>query len=233
MSARNELRTKTRTRALPNLCALLCALAISGCGDGRNHQQAIAVLVDTSGTYASQAPDVARILKREVLPNLIPGDTLIVIRIDSESFDKENVEAIQTLDWRPSRANSQKLALAQALDDFSSSQQGSKFTDIRGAMMLASSYLRETLAERRILLVFSDMREDLPAGAVRSFGEDEFEGVDIVAMNVTPLRADTRDPNGFRERLGSWEESVRAARAASWQTFMDPAKLGEFMLASR
>ncbi len=205
----------------------------TSCGDGAAYDQAIAVLVDTSGTYVEEMPEVARILKREVLPNMVPGDTLVLIRIDSESFDKENVEAIQTLDWRPSQANAQKLALAQRLDTFSGSISSSKFTDIRGAMMLASSYLRETGARSRVMLLFSDMREDLPQGATRTFGEDELAGVEIIAMNVKQLRADTADPNGFRQRLASWEASVGSADAASWQILMDPAKLGDLLLRTR
>ena len=81
---------------------LLLAL---GCGDQSRYDQAVAVLIDVSGTYADQKADVVRIIKREVLPSLEPGDTLIVVRIDSESYQKENLEALVTLDHRPSRAN--------------------------------------------------------------------------------------------------------------------------------
>ena len=37
------------------LSALLLSVALSACGDARNHAQAVYVLVDTSGTFAQEA----------------------------------------------------------------------------------------------------------------------------------------------------------------------------------
>ena len=105
------------TRTLLAAAGLAALLAL-GCADARNYEQAVCVLVDVSGTYADEKAEVVRILKRDVLPALLPGDTLLVIRIDSESYEKENLEALVTLDARPSRANAQKLALAHKLDAF-------------------------------------------------------------------------------------------------------------------
>lgn len=219
-------------RRLPILIALGLAVC-TACSDGASHEQAIAVLIDVSGTYAEEKAEVARIVKREVLPSMDPGDTLILIRIDSESFDKENVEALQTLDRRPSRANAQKLALAQHLDVLSRDTSSSRFTDIRGAMMLGAAYLRETAAGSRVLLVFSDMHEELPEGTVRTFQPDELRGIDVVSMNVKPLAMDTADPEHFRTRLATWERDVQAAQASAWHTFMDPAKLGSHLTQLR
>ena len=104
----------TRTTRLALAVALgLFAIA---CDDESRYDQAICVLIDESGTYADEKDEVVGILKREVLPAMEPGDTLLVIRIDDESYEKGNVEALMTLDARPSRANAQKLALAQKLD---------------------------------------------------------------------------------------------------------------------
>src|SRR5262249_12419703 len=75
-------------RALALLCT--AALCLNGCSDASNDSQAVAVLIDVSGTYADQKPDVARIVKREVLPGLVPGDTLAVVRIDSASYEKND-----------------------------------------------------------------------------------------------------------------------------------------------
>ena len=78
-----------------------CALAVFvGCASGARHDQALCVLIDVSGTYADEKAEVAKILKRDVLPAMVPGDTLLVIRIDSASYEKENVEALVTLDAR-------------------------------------------------------------------------------------------------------------------------------------
>ena len=94
------------------------AALLASCADGRRYNQAICALIDVSGTYADEKAEVASILKRDVLPSMLPGDTLLVIRIDSGSYEKDNIEALVTLDPRPSRANAQKLALARRLDAF-------------------------------------------------------------------------------------------------------------------
>ena len=214
-----------------HLCALaaLLALGAAACSDAHHYEQAVGVLIDVSGTYADERQETVRVIKREILPNLVPGDTLLVARIDSESYDRENVEALLTLDRRPSRANAQKLEVARLLDDFATRPARSAHTDIPGAIMLASEYLGETQAGSRVLLVFSDMQEDLPDGATRRFGPDELAGTRIVAMNVKRLERDQADPARFRSRLEGWGERLTAAGAAEWRTFMDPAKLPEYL----
>jgi hypothetical protein len=199
--------------------ALLALLfALHGCDGGRRYEQALCALIDVSGTYSDQKVEAVRILKREVLPAMEPGDTLLVIRIDDASYEQDNVVALETLDPRPSRANAQKLALARALDAFAASASGSRHTDIAGAMMLGAEYLAELQAGSRIMLVFSDMQEDLPQGAVRRLEEGEFQGIRVMAMNVKRLQGDTTAPHVFRERLAGWEKRVTAASADSWGT---------------
>jgi hypothetical protein len=222
-------------RGIPTLlaAAALAAPLALGCADARNYEQAVCALVDVSGTYADEKPEVVRILKRDVIPALLPGDTLIVIRIDSESYQKENLEALVTLDPRPSRANAQKLALAHKLDAFASRDEQAEYTDIPGAMMLGAEYLRELDAGSRVMLVFSDMREDLPVGAKRRLGEAEFEGIELVAVNVKRLAGDTKDPERFRGRLDHWERRARGASAAAWRTLLDSNKLADHLAAIR
>ena len=215
--------------ALLATAALLC----SGCSDASHWSQAVAVLIDVSGTYADQKPEVARIVKREVLPSLVPGDTFAIVRIDSESYSKDDVIAFVTLDQRPSHANAQKLALAKTLDEFAARDERSKYTDIPGAMMLSAEYLRETGAKSRAILLFSDMEADLPPGAQRKFGEHEFEGIHVVALNVKKLSSDNANPDELRTRLATWEHVLSRSGAGSWQTFLDPAKLGPFLAEIR
>jgi hypothetical protein len=211
----------------------IAALVICACSDASNYEQAIAVLIDVSGTYANEKGEVARIVKREILPNLVPGDTIAIVRVDSESYQKDNMEALVTLDRRPSRANAQKLQLAEQLDAFAELADESKYTDIRGAMMLAADYLSEVEAQSRVILVFSDMQEDLPPGAKRAFKEDEFKGIQVIAVNVKQLGSDTADPEAFRKRLSSWERDLQKARASGWRTVMDSAKLAPLLAQVR
>jgi hypothetical protein len=215
---------------------LLCALLAGGgwgCEDGRAYDQALCVLIDVSGTYADQKAEVVKILKRDVLPTLEPGDTLMVIRIDGESYEKDNIEALVRLDARPSKANAQKLAIAKTLDAFAASSSTSQYTDIEGAMLLGTDYLRELESGSRVMLVFSDMRQDLPAGTRREMQQEEFAGIDVVAMNVKRLSSDNADPAVFRTRLARWEKRLRGAGASGWRTLMDSSKLPEHLAELR
>ncbi len=201
----------------------------TACTDESRYDQAICVLIDESGTYSDQKQEVVRILKREVLPAMEPGDTLLVIRIDGESYEKENVEALMTLDTRPSRANAQKLALASKLDSFALENRPSEHTDIPGAMMLGNEYLAEIASGSRVMLVFSDMQEDLAPGTRRNLAPSEFDGVWVAAMNVKRLGSDNADPSLFRRRLAAWEHRVLESGGLGWRTFMDASKLADYL----
>jgi hypothetical protein len=216
-------------RRIPALGLLLAGSLLAACGDGSRYEQAVGVLIDVSGTYADEREETVRVIKREILPHLVPGDTLLVVRIDGESYDRENVEALLTLDRRPSHANAQKLEVSQALDGFASRPMRAAHTDIPGAMLLASEYLKETGAGSQVLLLFSDMQEDLPPGAVRRLEAGDLAGTHVVAMNVKRLAHDQADPAGFRKRLDGWGERVAVAGAAGWRTFADPSKLPEYL----
>ncbi len=209
------------------------AAHLTSCSDERNYEQAICVLIDVSGTYADEKAEVTNILKRDVLPAMLPGDTMLVIRIDSESYKKDNLEALVTLDPRPSHANAQKLALARRLDAFAANTVRSDHTDILGAMLLGSDYLGEIKAASRVMLVFSDLEQDLPAGARRKIEAGEFNGVQVVAMNVKRLRSDNADPEAFRSRLASWQGKMLGGGASGWRAIMDATQLPIYLAQLR
>ena len=222
-----------RTRNALAACCLALAGLAAGCDDGSRYDQAICVLIDQSGTYADQAPEVMRILKREVLPAMEPGDTLLVVRIDGESYEKDNLEALVTLDPRPSRANAQKLALAQKLDELAARREPASHTDIPGAMMLAGEYLRELESGSRVMLVFSDLEVDLAPGTRRDLAKDEFAGIWVAAMNVKRLGSDNADPGVFRSRLADWERKIEQSGGLGWRTFLDPTQLAPYLAEVR
>lgn len=209
------------------LAALACGVA--ACGEGKRYDQAVCVLIDVSGTYADQLAEVVRIVKSEVLPSMEPGDTLLVLRIDGESYEKDNVEVLVTLDARPSRANAEKLGIAQRLDELAKREGAARHTDILGAMMLGGEYLRELITGSRVMLIFSDLEEDLAPGTRRTLRTDEFAGTHVLAVNVKRLHEDNIDPNGFRSRLASWEKRVLASGGLGWRTLMDPTMLGDVL----
>jgi hypothetical protein len=209
------------------LFAASCLAFACACSDGRSHARATCVLVDVSGTYADQRPEVVRIIRTGLLPRVRPGDSFFLIRIGERSYDRSSVEAAVTFDAQPSRANAQKLALAGALDRFASSEGRDRYTDISGALLLAAEYLRETRAGQRSIVIFSDMKEELPKGARRSFEEGELVGTEVLAMNVKRLAADNNDPAAYRKRLADWGERLTRAGAASWKVVLEPEELAQ------
>lgn len=209
--------------------ALALAALCGSCTSGAQYAHAVVALVDVSGTYVDQKAEVVNVIRRGLLPRLTPGDTLVVIRIDAESYTKNNVEASVKLDLRPSKANAQKLAFASQLDDFARRPERALHTDIRGAMMLGAEYLRETGAGRRTMVVFSDMEEDLPRGVKRDLAANELAGVRVVAMNVKRLAADNANPAAYRQRLSSWEQQVTSHGAKEFKVVLEPSKLADLL----
>jgi hypothetical protein len=202
---------------------------LAGCSDSRHYAHAVSVLVDVSGTYADQKELVVGLIKTGILPGLVPGDTINLIRIDGESYEKDNVEAVMTLDLRPSHANAQKLAFARELDRFAAAEEKAAFTDVQGAMMLAADHLRETGAGTQTIVAFSDLVEDLPPGYRRAMEQGELRGMRVVAVNVKQLRGDNSDPAAYRGRLAAWERRVRESGAADWRIVVDGAMLADYV----
>jgi hypothetical protein len=207
---------------------VLCA-ALAGCVTERADTRAVCVLVDVSGTYADQKTAVVEIIKKGILPDLRPGDSLTLMRIDSKSFEDENIAASLLLDDRPSQANTQKVQFAKELDVFASRAENSRFTDVRGCMMLAADQLRESKAKTQMIITFSDMREELPKGVRREFSDDEFAGIHIVAVNVKRLDQDNADPSSYRKRIESWENIVMASGALDWRVIADGQRLAQYL----
>jgi len=208
-------------------------LIITGCTENKSYETAMCALTDISGTYADEKPNVINLIKTGILPAMVPGDSLFFITIDSNSFNEENLKHKVTLDYRPSYANRQKLEFAQALDNFAAGNEQSSNTDISGAMMLCSDYLKSTGAGSQLMFIFSDMQEDLQQGITRTFETNEFDGIRIAAMNVIKLARDSSDPQVYRDRLRRWEKKVTEAGAAEWQVIFEPSHIPEFIKQGR
>lgn len=222
----------SRAGGLLGVSLLLVALG-GACSQGTEHQTAVCALMDVSGTYADQQEAVNRTLKAGVLSHLEPGDSLFVFAIDSDSYDQGNVVATLRTDPRPLAANAQKLALARQLDSFAEVRESSQYTDISGAMLLCADYLESSPAGIRVMLVFSDMREELPAGVQRIFDRGDLEGIHVAAVHVIKLHRDNLEPAQYRGRLTDWKARVEAAGAASWTVILDPAQVPGYLEALR
>jgi len=193
------------------------AIALNACSQ-QKPTTGVYLLLDTSGTYTKELKKAQQII-HYYLAQLEPGDSFAVARIDSGSFSENDIIAKVTFDHRPSRANEQKRAFSTSISQFIETVQGSAYTDISGGLLLAKEYLSETGADKKVILVFSDMQEELPKGYKRDF-ELELPGFEVIALNVTKLRSDNQDPTQYMERLNTWQQKIEQS-GGKWRMIND------------
>jgi hypothetical protein len=199
---------------------------LAGCADTTSRSRAVYMLMDTSGTYAAEL-EKARAIVNYLLGTLQPGDSLAVARIDTGSFSEKDIINKVTFDGRPSRSNEQKRVFRQAIDDFIHSVKRSPYTDITGGVLQAVEYLNETRAAKKIVLIFSDMEEELAKGFVRDF-PIQISDIRVVALNVTKLRQDIIDPRKYMSRLEQWKKRVETG-GGTWQVINDLERLDRIL----
>lgn len=209
------------TRVMTGLLilGLLSAALLSGCGEPPVRSRAVYMLIDTSGTYTEQLDKAGKIMNY-LLATLDSGDSIALARIDSASFSEKDIIAKATFDDRPSTANDQKRLFQHRMQRFiEGTRHGSAHTDITGGVMQAVDFLNETRAEEKMVLVFSDLEEDLPEGHTRDFPID-VSGIQVVALNVTKLTRDNIDPRDYQNRLEAWQQRVLDG-GGQWQVLND------------
>ena len=197
---------------------LACLLTAAGCAGKTDHSKGVYMLVDTSGTYTEEL-DKARAIINYLLGTLSPGDSLAVGRIDTGSFSEKDIVAKVTFDQRPSVANTQKRAFQNQVANFVKSVKSSSHTDISGGMLQAVEYLNEAGTGQKFILIFSDLKEDLAEGHIRDV-PFQLDGVNIVALNVTKLRDDIRDPKQYLQRVEEWRKKTEDGGGA-WRVIND------------
>jgi hypothetical protein len=197
-------------------------LLVVGCSDTSSHSKAVYMLLDTSGTYTRELDKAAAIINY-MLGTLQPGDSLAVARIDTGSFSEKDIIQKMTFDGRPSVSNQQKREFKQSIDKFIKGVKGAPYTDITGGILQAAEFLYETRSGRKVILVFSDMEEELAKGYVRDIPL-QLEGIEVVALNVTKLRADIIDPRKYMARMEDWKKKVEQGQG-QWRVINDLERL--------
>ena len=214
-------------RVLATITISLC-LSLGSCSGEGNYQRAVYLLLDSSGTYTKEL-DKAQHVINFMLSNLQAGDSFAVARIDSGSFSEKDIIAKATFDARPSTANKQKREFATAIDQFVKGVQSSAYTDISGGLLQGIEFLQETGAASKYILIYSDLKEDLPEGFTRDF-KLALDGYSVMALNVTKLRADNRDPNEYLNRVEDWKQKVTHG-GGDWYVINDFEKEGALDLS--
>ena len=199
------------------LCLILI-FAVAGCSDSKSRSKGVYMLLDTSGTYALELKNAQSILNY-LLGVLQPGDTLAVARIDTGSFSEKDIVAKITFDERPSYANNEKRLFQQKVNSFVSTVKSSQYTDISGGILQAIEYLNEQGAGQKYVLIFSDLKQELAKGYKRDI-PFQLQGFNVIALNVTKLRADNIDPKKYQGRVTKWRAEVESG-GGSWDIIND------------
>lgn len=200
------------------ILALLIGLAVGGCTDAQNRTTGVYMLLDTSGTYALELKKAQSIVNY-LLGTLQPKDTLAVACIDTGSFSEKDIVAKMTFDQRPSLANNQKRAFQKTVADFVAKVKSSSYTDISGGILQAIEYLNEAGAGQKYILIFSDLKEELAKGHVRDV-PFQLSDFNVIALNVTKLRQDIRDPGNYLDRVEQWRSKVEGGKG-KWRVVND------------
>ncbi len=193
-----------------------------GCSQESNRFKGVYMLLDTSGTYATELKKAKAIINY-LLGTLQPGDTLAVGRIDTGSFSEKDIVAKVTFDDRPSMANTQKRGFQKKVDSFVANLKRSSYTDISGGILQAIEYLNESGAGRKYILIFSDLQEELAKGHVRDV-PFQLSNFSVIALNVTKLRDDIRDPKVYMQRVDQWQTKIEEGNGR-WRVINDLERL--------
>jgi len=205
------------------LClVILQAALISGCSDSSPTNTGVYLLLDTSGTYTKELVNAQKLVN-VMLVKLEPGDSFAVARIDTGSFSEKDIITKVSFNDRPSEANKQKRHFRDTMDKFVEEVKPSRFTDITGGLLQAAEYLNEKATGKKTILIYSDLKEELPEGYVRDI-PFQLQGFDIIALNVTKLRSDNVDPREYMDRLDEWQKRVEAG-GGSWNVINDMDRL--------
>jgi len=211
-------------KTLAMVLSLILILSISGCSDSKSRSKGVYMLLDTSGTYARELKKAQSILNY-LLGVLQPGDTLAVARIDTGSFSEKDIVAKITFDERPSYANNQKRMFQREVISFVSTVKSSQYTDISGGILQAIEYLNEQRSGQKYILIFSDLKQELAKGYKRDI-PFQLQAFNVIALNVTKLRADNIDPNKYQSRVTKWRAEVESG-GGSWSIINDLENLDQ------
>ena len=201
---------------------IILSLLIAGCGEPESHSKGIYMLLDTSGTYTKELPQAQSILNY-LLGVLQPGDTLAVACIDTGSFSEKDIIAKVTFDARPSVANNQKRAFMKDVNNFVKNVPQSPYTDISGGILQAIEYLNEAGSGSKYVLIFSDLKEELAEGHIRDV-PFQLDGFQVIALNVTKLRQDIKDPKIYMARMEDWRLKAEGG-GGKWGVINDLERL--------
>ena len=70
--------------------------------------------------------------------------------------------------------------------------------------------MNETAAGEKYIIIFSDLKQELAKGHIRGNNFD-LSGFTVIALNVTKLNEDIREPTNYLSRVEDWRSKVEKA----------------------
>ncbi len=208
--------------------AIFALAALTACGEPAPTNKGVYMLLDTSGTYTKELKK-AQMIINVILARLNPGDSFAVARIDTGSFSEKDIVAKVTFDERPSVTNREKRNFRDRIDKFVRKVKPAQYTDVTGGILQASEYLNEKKPGRKVILIYSDLAEELKKGYVRDRIQLPLDGFEVIALNVTKLGSDNVDPRKYLGRLDKWESRVNSG-GGKWKVINDMDRLEKTVL---
>lgn len=187
------------------LLALLTGLAAGGCSADQYRTTGVYMLLDTSATDAA-ALRKAQSAVNFFLGTLQPQDTLALASIGTGSFSEKDIIARTTFDRRPTVANNQKRAFQKKTADRVAEVKSSDVADISGGILQAIEYLNAVQAGRKVIFIFSDLKQEGDRGGAGDVGF-QLSGFAVIVLNPAagagiPTAADTH------ERTELWRSKI-------------------------
>ena len=191
-------------------CALIMMFAGMGCDNYVQPSKDMYFLVDVSKSYATYSERSLTRLQA-ILGSVKPGDRLTVGKIQSCSYSDESVllpTRSLTLDEDSAYRNIGQLGMdLKALQGTLSPTQN---TDIKGAFIMVSQHFRRSRSRDKVLILFSDLRDDpQPNCAAQSESLIDLSGVIVVFADVSISQTDELNAGGRMERINTWVELVK------------------------
>lgn len=195
------------------IVTLLGSILLSSCKSSHDRARDIYVLVDVSGSYFKHSERSFRRL-RALLPELKSGDRLTVTKVDDCSVGDEAEWMSEEVSYNPLEKGDDIRFIAKELLRFQKSLRSSTYTDITGAFLRASWYFQRSRSQNKILIIFSDLKEDTAPNCSRDGAITlDLERVTVLFADVAISDADSRAPELYMRNIAFWRERLLASGA--------------------
>lgn len=197
---------------------LLMGFAAGGCSEAQNRTTGVYLLLDTSATDAI-VRHKAQSAVNFFLGILQPQDTLALAGIATGSFSEKDIVVKTTFNRRPSVANQQKRAFQKKAAHWLAEVKGSADTDISGGILQAIEYLNHAKAGRKVILIFSDLKEERARGRETDVGF-QLSDFSVIVLNPATSRPEIRTVANAIERIERWRARIESGDG-TWRLIED------------